>query len=240
MRCKNCDYPLWNLPARKCPECGTDFKPSDFHFVPNSVRFHCPHCQQCYYGTTPEGHLIPRTFNCVTCGQRIDMDEMLLFPAEGVEEQHTAADVMPWLQRRQLGWFKGWIRTIGMAMAAPQKLMRAVPFEGGLGEACFFTLVTHAIIALFGVCVPLLVVLMISGGNARGGALPMLTGAVASLVGGSIGTLVIATIWAMLTHGLLKITGGAQRGLGRTMQAIYYSSGANLVMAVPCIGPYCG
>src|SRR6188508_3155005 len=165
MRCKNCDYPLWNLPARKCPECGTDFKPSDFHFVPNSVRFLCPHCEQCYYGTTPEGHLIPRTFSCVTCGQRIDMDEMLLFPAEGVQEQHTAADVMPWLQRKQMGWFKGWIRTIGMAMVAPHKLVRAIPLEGGLGESVFFLLITHVLVAVTGACVPLLLMAMLTGGT---------------------------------------------------------------------------
>lgn len=27
MRCKRCDYPLWNLRDRKCPECGKPFAP---------------------------------------------------------------------------------------------------------------------------------------------------------------------------------------------------------------------
>ena len=30
MRCKTCDYPLWNLTTRVCPECGTPFLPSQF------------------------------------------------------------------------------------------------------------------------------------------------------------------------------------------------------------------
>jgi hypothetical protein len=52
--------------------------------------------------------------------------------------------------------------------------------------------------------------------------------------------LVLATLWALLTHGLLKISGSTQGGLGRTMLAFFYSSGVNIIMIVPCIGPYCG
>lgn len=245
MRCKTCDYSLWNITARKCPECGTDFKPSDFHFVPNSVRFLCPHCEQDYYGTTEQGHLIPRTFHCVKCGQRVDMDEMLLLPTAGVDESRTAADVMPWLQRKQFGWFKAWFKTLGMAMVAPAKLMRAVPRDsgggsGGLGESAFFCLATNAIITGFGVALPLAVIAFIMMLSRDRGALGMLGGAVATLVGGGVVMLVVATLWALLAHGLLKISGPTDRGVGGTMQSMYYSSAANLPLALPCLGPYCG
>ena len=62
MRCKNCDYRLWNLVSRQCPECGTEFLPHEFEFVLNSVRFCCPYCQQDYYGTGDKGHLEPIEF----------------------------------------------------------------------------------------------------------------------------------------------------------------------------------
>jgi hypothetical protein len=37
---------------------------------------------------------------------------------------------------------------------------------------------------------------------------------------------------------VLRVTGGAAHGLGRTYQAICYSAGASVTMAVPCIGIY--
>ena len=80
MQCKSCEYPLWNLKARQCPECGTPFTPSEFEFVINSVRYCCPHCNQAYYGTSEKGHLVPSEFDCVTCGRHLTMDEMVLLP----------------------------------------------------------------------------------------------------------------------------------------------------------------
>ena len=63
MRCQNCNYTLWNLTTRECPECGTPFLPSAQDFQPNSVRFCCPGCDQDYYGTSPRGHLVPSAFS---------------------------------------------------------------------------------------------------------------------------------------------------------------------------------
>lgn len=240
MRCKNCDYPLWNLPARKCPECGTDFKPSDFHFVPNSVKFHCPHCEQQYYGTTEHGHLMPRTFNCVKCAQRIDMDEMLLFPGDGVTESRTAADVMPWLQRKQFGYVKSLLRTMFMAMTSPRRLMKAIPTNAGVGDATLFTLITQALIAFCGLGLPFLVIglTILMNGNRQGTEMIIVSG-VCMLIG-SIGILVLALVWTLLTHFLLSISGGVPHDMRRTAQAILYASSGNLLLAVPCIGAYCG
>ncbi len=245
MRCKNCDYALWNITARKCPECGTDFKPSEFQFVPNAVRYLCPHCEQDYYGTGMHGHLVPRTFQCVRCERRIDMDEMQLLPTAGVDESQTSADIMPWLQRKQMGWIKGWMRTVGMSMVAPQKLIRAVPREGsggkgGLGEAALFAFITNTIIAALGVSLPLAAFAMIATMNSGRDAMEMLFASGVMLLVGGIDTLIMATLWALVAHGLLRVSGPTADGLGGTMQAMFYSSGANVPQAVPCIGPYCG
>jgi len=128
MRCKKCDYRLWNLPSRRCPECGTPFRPSEFEFVPNSVRFCCPHCSQAYFGTSPKGHLIPSTaFTCVACGRPVHMDDMVLQPAEGFSEEQTVPRHVPWLERDRHGFWRAWFRTIGMAMVAPGQLMQSLP-----------------------------------------------------------------------------------------------------------------
>ncbi|QKK09883.1 MAG: hypothetical protein HND58_18155 [Planctomycetota bacterium] len=86
MNCRHCSYPLWNLRSGQCPECGTGFAPSEFRFAKNSVCFCCPHCDQRYFGTGPDGHLEPRRFVCVGCGQQIEMDTMVLHPADGLDE----------------------------------------------------------------------------------------------------------------------------------------------------------
>src|SRR5205809_3624053 len=99
MHCKQCDYPLWGLRTRECPECGKPFGPSSYEFVANSVRFCCPHCEQSYYGTGARGHLVPPHFDCVSCQRHIHMHDMVLFPAHGLEEEQTAIEQMPWLNR---------------------------------------------------------------------------------------------------------------------------------------------
>ena len=42
------------------------------------MRFCCPHCDHPYYGTSEQGHVEPREFACVKCGQRVNIDDMVL------------------------------------------------------------------------------------------------------------------------------------------------------------------
>jgi len=84
MRCRECGYQLWNLPARRCPECNLVFAPSLYRFAPFRVEFLCPHCSTVYYGSGRYGHVEPVQFQC-GCGRRIHMDEMVLRPAEGAD-----------------------------------------------------------------------------------------------------------------------------------------------------------
>lgn len=80
MHCRNCDYALWNITSRECPECGTAFRPSDYEFVPQSLRFCCPHCDHPYFGTGDKGHIEPKSFACLRCGRPVSMDDMVLRP----------------------------------------------------------------------------------------------------------------------------------------------------------------
>jgi hypothetical protein len=138
MRCKTCGYRLWNLTERRCPECGAAFLPSQFEFAPYSVQFRCPHCRQAYFGTDAKGHLVPAEFDCVSCGRRLRMDQMLVLPAEGVPEEQTRAPKVRWLERRERGPIKSWAATVGMAMVSPMRMMRILPADSPGGEAWWF------------------------------------------------------------------------------------------------------
>ncbi|MCZ6811643.1 MAG: YIP1 family protein, partial [Planctomycetota bacterium] len=245
-----CDYPLWNLTTGTCPECGTAFRPSDFEFVANSVRFCCPHCNQAYYGTGVQGHLVPGEFDCVSCRNHIRMDEMVLRPAEGVEEEQTQVDHMPWLERRERGRVRAWFSMVGLALVQPGKLMRATPPQGSLGQAWWFAILTTSLIALVSV-VPLVAFMIVplafvrAGPGGQGPGPGMFLGAVAGSLGimaaaGIVFIVIYIALWGAVSHGILAITGKTAEGIGRTYQGLCYSAGANILTAVPCVGAYVG
>ncbi|MCW5777250.1 MAG: YIP1 family protein [Phycisphaeraceae bacterium] len=247
MRCKTCDYTLWNLRSRQCPECGSPFKPSDFSFVTNSVRFCCPHCGQDYYGTGLDGHLEPRTFDCVRCGTRIDMDEMVLLPTEGVAEERTIPDEMPWLSK-SMGFFSRWWKTVLRGATQPARIVHLTQPESSAVTATWFLVVTHAVIGLLSVLtiVGFFVLMGLFAGMGGGGPgvgptlVASFVGVALAVVGSVIGAIVLAWLWIAVSHGLLLVTGGTTHGIGRTAHAILYTCGPMLISAVPCVGMYFG
>ena len=245
MRCLQCDYSLWNLKARQCPECGTPVTPSAYEFVPNSVRFCCPHCEQPYYGTGATGLLEPDAFDCVRCGRHITLDEMVLAPAEGVADEQTKAASNPWLERNRTGGFKGWWATIVQSLVSPNRLAHGTPETSSLGQAWWFTIVTCAV--TFGIslipamCIGLAFGLLMPRGQAGGPSAPLFAGMMAlsmtfGIVFMFVFVLVFAGLWALLTHLLLRMSGSGHGPLRVTMQSILYSSGTMTVSAVPCVG----
>ncbi len=240
MRCQKCDYPLWNLKARECPECGTVFKPSDADFLVNSVQFCCPHCDQAYYGTDERGHLTPRSFECVNCHQQIDMDEMVLRPAEGMEEEQTQTDQLPWLRREKEGRLRSWFSMIGLAMTNPHRVMRSLPPESSVGQAWWFAAVTWLVLWFGGVGLPFVAIGVIMAiTRNRDFIEPTLVG-LGMMLGGVCWSLLCIAIWGLIAQGLLMVTGGSSFTIGRTYEALCYSAGCNAVLAIPCLGPYCG
>jgi len=246
MRCRTCDYSLWNLKTQTCPECGAAFRPSDYQFVANSVRFCCPHCNQAYYGTGPTGHLEPDRFDCVRCGNGIAMDEMVLLPAEGLQELQTQSGSNPWLERHRRGRVKGWWATIAQSLLAPDRLARGTPQSSSLGQAWWFTIVTLVLtfavsmipVMCMALCLPLMMSRsMPSGGPSLGMFAGMMAGgALFGVVAGFLFTLLFAWLWALVTHLLLRISGSGHGPLRQTVQSIFYSSGTMVISVIPCVG----
>ena len=234
MRCKSCNYPLWQLTSRECPECGTPFKPSDFDFVPNSVRFCCPHCQQTYYGIGPRGHLEPFSFECVTCNRAITMDQTVTLPAEGVLDAQTQPGRNPWAERRQSSLFGAWFRTVGLAIGMPYRLAANTPPSSSGGAAFAFGYSVLLLYSLTGVVWLFAFPMVFLAGRSAGMGL----GVVASLVAAVIGLAVLLLLLILVVHGALRLTGSAERGLRGTAQAICYSAAVNVPMAVPCVSFY--
>lgn len=246
MRCKNCDYPLWQIRDRTCPECGVPFRPSDYEFTLNAVKYCCPHCEQEYYGTGPKGELVPRMFECVRCAKTIDMDEMVLLPAEGVREEQTEGHRQPWLEwgTRRRFW-SAWTAAIGHALVMPGRLMKATPPESPASKATSFFAITQLAVSIVSV-VPFMFLMIIpmSMGPGGGGGMSQVLDAMLGM--GiffgvmAIGWFVSLLLTAGVAHGILLVTGGCAHGFKRTYQALCYSSGANAVTAVPCLGAYFG
>ncbi len=248
MRCRTCDYPLWNLKTRQCPECGSPFSPDEYQFVASSVRFCCPHCDQAYYGTDDRGHLDPVSFTCIGCGRPVHMNDTVLLPAEGVTEQATRVGVNPWLERHRMGRIRAWFSTVGGALVGPLRLMRGTDVDSSLGQAWWFLLVTMAVtfaVALVpATCMVIAMPFMMGGlGAPAGQGLPgpgwmSLIMAGSMLVGFIIAFIFVslfALVWGLVAHALLRITGPAPGPLRRTFQAICYSGGTLALSAIPCI-----
>lgn len=239
MRCRQCDYSLWNLKTRTCPECGLHFAPSAYRFVPNSVRYCCPHCEQEYYGTDAEGHLVPRAFECVQCGRRIEMDEMVLRPAAGVRDDRAEADLLPWLGRRRGNWFRSWGQTVWQGMVGPSRLAESLPAEASTGEAWWFVVFSMLLFGLTGAALPFGVIGLINTAGSGQGIGFYFGMALGYPVAATVLALLFALLWSLSTHVVLVLTGGCARGLGHTMQALCYTCGPMALLAVPCVGPYC-
>jgi len=239
MRCRTCDYRLWNIRSRQCPECGTAFLPGEYTFLPNSVQFHCPHCNQVYYGTDSNGHLTPSAFTCVCCGQPVQMNDMILLPAPGIEEQWTTIDVIPWLKRNERGLFRAWFSTVGLALINPGQLLRRTPPDSPLTAAWWFAVFTAA--GTYACAVVPLALLGLGIGAARASqAAPILLSFGILVLLPLAVTLGLLAVWGLVAHGLLRASGRCVGPLGRTYQALCYSSGANLASGVPCLGIYLG
>lgn len=244
MRCRTCDYALWNLRARVCPECGSPFSVGDYEFVPGSVRFCCAHCNQPYYGTDAKGHLEPREFECVTCGRAVTMDEMVVVPAEGVRDQDTAT-TLPWMMRRERGFFSSYFRTIGWGFAYAPQIGRALAVAEPGRASWFFAFGTIALTMLLAfspmMCF-MLPVTMGAGGPGGGGGARALWGPLVvfgSLLGGIIlGAAIGLWLGPLIAHGTMRLLGSGRGGYNRTLGAVCYTCGPCILSAVPCLGFY--
>lgn len=245
VQCKQCGYRLWNLRSRQCPECGSGFRVSDFEFVPGVVAFCCPHCDKAYYGMSATGHLIPTAFNCVQCKDAIDMESMVLRPAAGVDEERTQVGDIPWLKRREIGWWRGLYRTIRMSLFRPTALMKgAVGVEernASWNFAAWTQLITMAIwIGCIFAFQMLMFAIIPGAGIGAAELIGILIGFTTMLAVMVLAVLVGILIWGLSIQLVLRLTTAEIQPISRTYRALCYSAGANVASIVPCIGYYVG
>lgn len=241
MRCKSCDYYLWNIDGRNCPECGTAFSPSEYEFKPNAVTYCCPHCQQTYYGTDEKGHLVPRTFACVQCNNTIDMDQMILLPAEGFGLDDTSKlPPHPWEDRTpDRSRIAAWFRTAKDAMVKPKTLVHQRRREDSISGHWGFLIWNYVFIWLI-TLVPLMLFFLASlQGTGNGNLVEVLSiwgflliMPFAMILYALIGIVILGSI----THGLLLLMGKPQGTIGDTFRCMCYSQG----VMWPAVIPICG
>jgi len=168
------------------------------------------------------------------------MDEMVLFPTEGVEEGQTKIENAPWVERAERGRVRAWFSTVGMALIHPGRLMEMLPEDGATGQAMLFGLITAVLIVSLSLSPFFLIPLLLVPGG--GGAVGMgeIVGFVLMPIVVTAIVLALMFVWGLTIHVLLRITGRTADGLGHTYQAVFYGSGAFVCTAVPCLGPYVG
>lgn len=248
MNCRTCEYPLWNLTARECPECGSPFAPSEEEFRPGTVRFRCPHCRQQYYGTDERGHLVPAAFTCVGCGVGITMDEMVLEPGEGQSEGSTRRHDLPWIRREVGGmWRRWWATTIG-SMIRPSSLMAARNDASSLKAAWGYFMLTMGVATAGGLALMVglmgllwMVIALTAGSGGGGTPTPLATmgpmvflQAMVFLAAMAV-LLVWVVVWAASAHLVLRLSGPREGTIRSTFHAILYSGGTYALAAVPCL-----
>lgn len=240
MFCKVCNYALWNLKDRTCPECGTAFAPSQFRFTPNSIRFLCPHCTQQYYGTSRVGHLVPDAFTCVSCHRDIRMDEMILVPAAGIDERKTRARGNPWIERAGRPTLRDWLHTTIISMGTPAALILATSPSTPLSRTLGYAALTAALASATSIVLPFVMLapfLVPLGINAKGWfALLVWAGGVACS-----GLIMYAAVPIAAAASHLVLRGGKPSGtLRTTIHAAAMSSGPNVLWGVPVFGIMAG
>lgn len=238
MRCKTCDYPLWNIPPGSCPECGSGFKPSDFRFVPNAVQFCCPRCGQDYYGTDEQGHLEPTEFDCARCGNPVSMDEMRLLPTAGVQEDRTGLRPFPWLDKALGRSSRTW-RTIGVGMAMPSAIAERISGPPRVGAALRFAATAVGFVVLVNALLGVILIGATTYSSPGGGpgAFGFASIFIMPLFGAVIWMISILVLGAV-QHGFLAVTGPTKHGMGGTLETLSYCSAPIVICAIPCFGYY--
>jgi hypothetical protein len=235
MNCTKCEYPLWNLKARTCPECNTPFAPSQFTFRPHSVAFCCPRCDQPYYGTGEGGHLDPRAFTCIKCGQALHEDEMVLRPGPGVQEERTRHLPVPWLDPRIRSTTLRLAQTSLWALFTPYRLGSRLPTPERPWAALGFASVAVLVMLIPAIAMAAVLSAMMPAGP---GSSFLALGFVTLFFGIVLVAIVAVVPWAVTAHIALGLSGEHTGGFGRTLACVAYGIPACIPMAIPVLGIY--
>jgi len=248
MKCANCDYLLFNLTQPVCPECGVTFDVTGYRFEPDSVSFHCPHCDQQYYGNDAQGLPYPREFECVRCRQHIELRQMRVVP-----QRHDAVglayELSPWDRRPELGLRRAWWGTVVMTLLKPGLFFRShagqstreawlfsmITLYVGLLPYCLYTI---GFLWLVGVLLPKL-----SPPGAVPTVMPSMGWAVPvylaiGLISPLFAPFVAGGVWACLIHAGLFFLAPKRKTMTHTVRTVMYAYGPYALMVVPLCGAY--
>ena len=243
MRCRTCEYSLWTVTSRTCPECGSSFRPSDFAFPPNSVRFECPHCRTGYVGTSQEGHLVPRAFTCAGCQTPIDMDEMVLVPLPGMAEVSESLLTNEWADRQPGATTVRWFKACRSLLFRPTRFASTLRSSDSTTQAWLFAFIGWLLAVVVGGAISTAVVgTQWSVLNWPGSALQQ---TVDPLVHVGIGVVlaflafpVLAIVVAVIHHLVMIFLVRDRGGFGASLQATLYASGAtSLIFLLGWLAP---
>lgn len=245
MRCRNCDYSLWNVVGRTCPECGTAFLPSAYSFQPNQVRYCCPGCDQEYYGTSTAGHLIPPEFTCVRCGAHCSMDtNMVLRSLPGLEGQDVSTDDIPWCRRASIGRWRAWWQTFKLCMGSPGKVGTAISHSARTDTTSWFAslLIPAALVGVFfGLLMLGLAVAVRMGGRAAGPGMSDL-GPALFMIGFAVGMALLCVLLLVIAAGVswfvLKFK-DPNLTYSKVLACWGYGATPAVLMCIPCVGTHC-
>jgi len=168
------------------------------------------------------------------------MDQMILRPAEGVQDQQTKQIELPWEERGQHGMVKAWFKTLMTSIASPGRMIDAAKYsDASVGSAWAYLSLNLLFVIIVGLVLPGIAITLIqlaTGGRVDEDAI------IGFVVGPAIGFLImlaVVALWGVVAQIILRLSGEVKGTLGRTYQCLCYSSGPMLIASIPLVGLYC-
>ena len=242
MRCRGCNYELWNLPPGDCPECGKAWRFEDFHFRREFVQFLCPHCDCAYPGEYIASLALPYAFTCTGCQSAIELGQMCARPAEGIDGSQAMQLDFVWSDRRQVGRWRAFWRVVGYSLGTPSRIGNTMTQKRGLRGALWFSFLCLNF-AGFNWLIFITIAFWLPSFTGRsqsfrGVEFIAVLVFLAVFVGLVLAQQLFFLVWGLITHALIRMTGRARRAIGHTLSATQFCSGTFIICAIPLCGFY--
>ena len=242
MRCRGCNYELWNLPPGDCPECGKAWRFENFHFRREFVQFLCPHCDCAYPGEYIASLALPYAFTCTGCQSAIELGQMCARPAEGIDGSQAMQLDFVWSDRRQVGRWRAFWRVVGYSLGTPSRIGNTMTQKRGLRGALWFSFLCLNF-AGFNWLIFITIAFWLPSFTGRsqsfrGVEFIAVLVFLAVFVGLVLAQQLFFLVWGLITHALIRMTGRARRAIGHTLSATHFCAGTFIICAIPICGFY--
>ena len=242
MRCRGCNYELWNLPPGDCPECGKAWRFEDFHFRREFVQFLCPHCDCTYPGEYIASLALPYAFTCTGCQSAIELGQMCARPADGIDGSQAMQLDFVWSDRRQVGRWRAFWRVVGYSLGTPSRIGNTMTQKRGLRGALWFSFLCLNF-AGFNWLIFITIAFWLPSFTGRsqsfrGVEFIAVLVFLAVFVGLVLAQQLFFLVWGLITHALIRMTGRARHAIGHTLSATQFCAGTFIICAVPLCGFY--